>query len=405
MMASDHSETHTLLQAGIAAVQRRDYARGRDLLLQAVEQDDQLEQAWMWLSVAVEDPHDQIVALENVLTINPGNVQAQKRLVKLKEQRGESAPVASAAVAGAADDPWKKYLPEAPLEVNDNIDDPLQCVYCGRMTRENDHHCPHCGKSLYRRVRRSDGSDFLKLAILLMGVHVAIGLVLSVGPAFRIGAGQEDPFGLKLLLSAFGVEPLLGNFLQLAPVVAWNLIYTYGARLGVFVLILLGLTQRWTLAYYGAILSLIADLGLNIFLLTTGYLGAVGCVINLLFDLGIMGVLFTCYPEFAINDERLLTKPDTMAGGAPDFYKRGHFYSKRGMWSLAVAQWRKAVGLSPKEVLYYKDLGIGYARLQRYQRSLRVLEEAQRQAPSDRTIAALIRLIGDQAVKEARPKA
>jgi Flp pilus assembly protein TadD len=72
------------------------------------------------------------------------------------------------------------------------------------------------------------------------------------------------------------------------------------------------------------------------------------------------------------------------------------------MWALAVAQWRKAVGLAPKEVVYYKDLGIGYAQIRRYARSLRVLEEARRQAPQDQSIPEIIALVRTQAEKAAK---
>jgi lipoprotein NlpI len=102
---------------------------------------------------------------------------------------------------------------------------------------------------------------------------------------------------------------------------------------------------------------------------------------------------------------RVLTRPDTTARSAADFYKRGHDYRKLGMWALAVAQWRRAVGLAPEEGLYYKDLGIGYAKIKRFDRSLRVLKEAQQKRNADHSLAEIIALVEEQASKEARAHA
>lgn len=60
------------------------------LLLKATELDETNEQAWMWLSAVVDDIEDQIVCLENVLTINPDNTTAQRGLrILQKKQAGQ----------------------------------------------------------------------------------------------------------------------------------------------------------------------------------------------------------------------------------------------------------------------------------------------------------------------------
>lgn len=64
------------LYEGALALTRGDQERGRELLLRVVEVDDQLEEAWLWLSGAVDDPDDQRTALENVLALNPQNQYA-----------------------------------------------------------------------------------------------------------------------------------------------------------------------------------------------------------------------------------------------------------------------------------------------------------------------------------------
>jgi tetratricopeptide (TPR) repeat protein len=67
------------------------------------------------------------------------------------------------------------------------------------------------------------------------------------------------------------------------------------------------------------------------------------------------------------------------------------------MWALAVAQWRKAVGLAPRQAEYYRDLGLGYAQIGRYDRSLRALHEAQRQSSDPAEVGRIIALVEAQA--------
>ena len=64
------------LYAGAMAVQQGDREQGRALLLRVVESDETIEDAWLWLSGAVDDPEDQRTALENVLALNPQNPYA-----------------------------------------------------------------------------------------------------------------------------------------------------------------------------------------------------------------------------------------------------------------------------------------------------------------------------------------
>jgi tetratricopeptide (TPR) repeat protein len=55
-----------------------------DLLLRYVQVDERNERAWLWLSELAPGLPDKIIALENVLTLNPANQPAQSRLEKLR---------------------------------------------------------------------------------------------------------------------------------------------------------------------------------------------------------------------------------------------------------------------------------------------------------------------------------
>ncbi len=74
------------LKRGIEAAQAGEKERARDILLHVIELNQRNEQAWLWLSRVVETTADEIVCLENVLTINPGNTEAAVELEELRRQ-------------------------------------------------------------------------------------------------------------------------------------------------------------------------------------------------------------------------------------------------------------------------------------------------------------------------------
>ena len=78
-----------LFESGIAAAQSGDREKARDLLLRVVEENPHHEDAWVWLCDLVDEPEDRIIALENVLTINPDNDEARVLLETLRSAREE----------------------------------------------------------------------------------------------------------------------------------------------------------------------------------------------------------------------------------------------------------------------------------------------------------------------------
>jgi hypothetical protein len=81
-----------LYREGVAAIRAGDHAAGREKLMQVVTLDRFHEQAWLWLSAAVETDSERIICLKNVLTINPGNEAARRGLEKLGEAAPEMPP-------------------------------------------------------------------------------------------------------------------------------------------------------------------------------------------------------------------------------------------------------------------------------------------------------------------------
>jgi hypothetical protein len=72
-----------LFREGVEALRAGDRATARARLTQVVQQDELYEEAWLWLSGAVESDEERAICLENVLTINPHSQPARAGLRKL----------------------------------------------------------------------------------------------------------------------------------------------------------------------------------------------------------------------------------------------------------------------------------------------------------------------------------
>jgi hypothetical protein len=127
-----------MLYDGAVAVREGRHADAQGLLLQVIERDEQNEQAWLWLSGAMEDPADQQVALENVLAINPNNVPARQGLVFLQERYGDM----SAAAPTSTHAPAGEWIPPPPRD-DDEVDE-LACYQCGASVYSVASFCWQC---------------------------------------------------------------------------------------------------------------------------------------------------------------------------------------------------------------------------------------------------------------------
>lgn len=79
-----------LLKQAQALVKQGRKADARPVLERIVREDDQNEQAWLWLSAVVDTLDDQRICLENVLMLNPTNVKAQKGLETIRGKLGNA---------------------------------------------------------------------------------------------------------------------------------------------------------------------------------------------------------------------------------------------------------------------------------------------------------------------------
>lgn len=89
------SKIDRLLDA-IDLVKNNQREEARMILRALIREDNDFEDAWLWMSVAVDSTDQSTICLDNVLRVNPKNIQAAGALYRLREseirmekQRGE----------------------------------------------------------------------------------------------------------------------------------------------------------------------------------------------------------------------------------------------------------------------------------------------------------------------------
>jgi hypothetical protein len=122
-----------LLYDGALAVTQGRKEAAQQLLMQVIELDEQNEQAWLWLSGAVDDPADQQIALENVLAINPASIPAQEGLRMLQ---GGARPAISFSVESTG-----AWTPPPPA--TDEVAE-LHCWQCSASVYSVAEYCWQC---------------------------------------------------------------------------------------------------------------------------------------------------------------------------------------------------------------------------------------------------------------------
>ena len=172
-MAESKASVQAWLREGITAVKKGDRVQGRKLLEKVLAADERNEQAWLWLSGAVDSAEDRQICLENVLAINPDNALAKKGLAKLAQTpppepttgktqivRREYAPLSTASALLYPESQVKTWEWRDPTTVPDQAPttgyqtqesyhdiwtkDVPMCGYCAHELAPEDGRCPPC---------------------------------------------------------------------------------------------------------------------------------------------------------------------------------------------------------------------------------------------------------------------
>lgn len=367
MSKHDPYEVSQWLRDGIAAAQAGRRKEARELLLRVVEVNEASEQAWLWLSSVVDSDEDRLIALENVLALNPDNVQARAGLKWLTQQ---------GAGAEAAPEPVRQASAPAPeFELT-----PDGCVYCARPVGEWDARCPHCGGRLVSKhfktnERSAMGHMLHAFWLILAGINLAdlflIGLfwqnnsipeILRGYLPYAVGRGVIGEMALSAPL-----DPDLQ--IQLARYLLLGL-----AVLGA--LDALGLFLRRPLAHTLGVVLIALHLLVGLALFVLGFLGYLMAAIRAVFTVILTTFLFSTVDDFAREPRWERLAPDRHLRNDADFYARGRVYEKKGMWAKALLHWRRAAAINPQRDVYFASLARAYAHLGRYDLALRQVEQA-----------------------------
>lgn len=424
--AMDGDEIRQRLNDALQAIKAGDRARGQELLLQVVETDPHNEAAWLWLAGVVDTREDKLIALENVLVINPANgraralLEAQRRGLGLPAEPAApmAAPVASPprppspaaanaeierrdeAAAGKAEDPVQSRAGRRPpskaraapseairedalllasgtvaitAEHAESVaeDDPYQCAYCGRGTNPDAARCPHCGRGLFvPRGWRQDGYQYSMLFI--GGFQLQLALVQVVLAFLATNYPQ-----------ALDIVPFREAF-------STNLFWVAGLRAIAWAWLLVLMLGDSETVYPAGALVCAADLawaGAGYWYhLVSPPLAAVNAGMAALIGL-ICASAIVSRMQSAV---RLRVVFDKNVQGPLMFHQHGMHHARQGRWALAVLHLRRAIALKPDAPGYYKDLGRALVKLGRNKQAVSVFRSGAEMVPDDREFQRLI---------------
>jgi tetratricopeptide (TPR) repeat protein len=417
-------EINLWLTDGIAAAKAGKRAEARELLLRVVAADENNIQAWLWLSGVVTTLEDRETCLQNVLALDPENEAAQRGLVKVRaeiEATPEIEPESALPHVGAEPAPETKVAFDFS---NTDLSDPLLCVYCAHLTREDDLKCPQCKRDLEIRFYEREKPRWIwtgwmvsmaEAIFMIGGVLVLIGILASALSAANYSGQGGDVTQLLLMYAGQGntvpaqaqtavltILPREQVFLRLVYVVlliiaAFGLLtrkrFFYILYVGTVAmeaaLLYLSVTINRVFISGGAastplegILQVVLNEALGIFVVLYGVVFGLFLLIKIV-------LAFAMNDDFDTRTERLWCVIDKTVRDPNGAFIRAKTYMKREMWTLAALYLQRAVSLQPSTVDYYLALAESYAQLGRYQASLALLDDAGRLQPDSPIIPNL----------------
>lgn len=417
-----------LLHEGMAAARAGQRERAREMLMRAVELDQENATAWLWLSDVVDSLDEREVCLENVLTLDPAHAAARKGLAWVREQKAmassssaEAMPLAPAmpemppaehkvarkpvspAAAMLREDfarhqPPPEPEPEPPpVPLRDEFEDEYLCPYCAAPTRPDDRECRGCGNRLWVRFRRrEERSSWLWVAMTLQAAGViwpaAAALLMLMFAAYQ--AGLDNFFRLvPVYLGLPGDVPpkMAAAALEWLPRLYVLPFFVFSS---LSLAVLVGLYVRWKPIFYlflvsAVLISIFAFAGIAVALglpregmVRAGLACSGGGVILALL---MFLLLLQIQDDFFFDEKRLLLRPDRDATNGPALLNSGQRYARRNMWALAAIHLRRAVSQIPHEHALdcHLALSMAYLNLKRYELAASALEEARNISSDD----------------------
>lgn len=389
------TELDRLLREGIAAARAGRNEQARELLLQAIALDEELETAWLWLSGVVDNPEERQICLENVLSLNPDNVAAQDGLRWLREQGSASPPQPQApsrpVLSPVPEESSPPQPPPSPRRSPVKIEiEPYGCPYCGGAIDNEEPRCSHCGRLVTVRSRKRAGGmglAWLVFFFLLLGAvswleGFLISQLVEVGqlPQWMSQTAVRYLVGSAL----FSPEGIPGDLADFANVMIW-FNYVLG---GLCVVAAVGLALKSRAVYFGSFLLA----GFVVIATGTGLLiGLIGWIPAIL-RLGLAAVSVKWLADNAITFEwethYYNADTDQDLRTDMDYYNRGRQYREKGMWAKAAAHWKVAAQLAPGQAQYHVVLANAYVKIGYPAAALVAAERALALTPDDKDLRA-----------------
>ncbi len=436
--------TEELLRQGIDAARSGQRDTARALLMRVVEADERNELAWLWLSAVVDDPEDQRICLENVLDINPQNMQA-RRGIELLATTAPTATNAPSTAAPAANTPNTDATTTTPstgattplvpdtaalpaqspavsspppiatqpaVSTSDAQEPPANpCPYCGYSTSLAQRQCPQCKQSLMARTPPPERrSGALTALAVLWGISTGFSALLTLGSIGLVifvltqtqSTGIELPmelvfaliFNLGLTVTFFLVTR---GLLQRRP---WAYLLNAGLVAIQVLVTLCGLVQNaLIIAFLPEFLAQLGTVPEGVAGVVTAIIG-VSTLIGLIWTLIYVALTIFSYRDFYGPWVRIVT--DVPARDHEIHYNMGVMYKNKGMWYMAAREWEKAVRKRSGDATYRHALGLAYAQLKQFDQAIAELRTAQQLAPHDPQISKSIAAVEQNVSKYAR---
>lgn len=366
------SETKTLLQLGMSALKAGQRKKAQELLMQAVEHDEKNEQAWLWLSGAVETDEDKRICLENTLTLNPDNQAAKRGLEKLGNSARQIVQP-EFAQRSSYNDVW---------EGDEDI-----CAFCAQTLAGNENSCSYCNHKLNVKTYRYPNPD--------INLHILWIMLIGIGQIYLLQAIYNILVTQMVIPSIFPIFMML-IFLALAAGVYFR---QYWAYLSAIILLILILVINIVGMFIPPELSPVAMVRISPIIddVVNPVIALVSSALRgfqLLAIIVALGVaVLKAGPDFERVETRRIAKLEKRSQTPGSHHGAAQRAAKRGEWATAVLHWQRAAAKAPANRQYQRQLGIAYARLGFYQRSADILKSALRITPDPEQQAQLNRLL------------
>jgi tetratricopeptide (TPR) repeat protein len=396
-----------LLQRGIALARAGQREEARAALMQVVEENEQSELGWLWLSGVIDDPSDIRVCLENVLELNPENQQARQGLSWIDAHYGapEPQPEPQPAPQPAAPAPLPMLLnpvqaPEPapvvqPEEPEREAENP--CPYCGSPTTLSDRTCLNCRRSLMVRTSANTsrsifttilaGLRFLEAGLTALSGCIVIGAAVAAYQAIQRapqpggGLGSQSPLTiatvgvLVFVFAGFLFSVGRGLLRQARWAYITTIVLAAFSLIG-FILQLIG-SQLALATITATARAQAATLPISSIQAAFNGVILVAVVLQVLY----LGLIAGGFRDFF--GPMLRFAPSFKQQDHATNYNNGVAYKNRGMWYMAMREWELASGRAPFDLNYLHALGLAYAQVGRFRKARETLAKGLEIAPTN----------------------